>query len=172
MRSMESNEEKCMRSNLEYFNMKILLLVLLLIATPDGYADKARLKDVDNLQKIAKLQKETHRVIILYVSSSDCVYCVRLEEDIIQPLIISGDYDDKVLLRKVSWESSNPLINFSGVKQIPADFLLKYKIIATPTLLFLKGDGTEASKRITGYHGDFFFWDYLDKAIDSANKKI
>ncbi len=66
----------------------------------------------------------------------------------------------------------SPNYKFSGNKQTPADLLQTYKIIATPTLLFLKGDGSEIVKRITGYQGSYFFWDYLDKAVENANNLL
>ncbi len=122
-----------------------------------------------NLQAISRLHKTTGRTIVLYVSSPECGYCERLEEDILKPLIRSGDYENDVILRNMNWDSSIPIVNFSGDKQIPADFLLEYAIVVTPTVLFLRGDGSEASTRIVGYQGSDFYWYYLDLAIEHAN---
>ena len=146
--------------------------ILILGFSFSNNASEIDLPEAQNLQADSQLHQSSGRVILLYVSSPDCAFCARLEEEVIGPLIKSGEYNNKIILRNMIWESSVPVINFSGEKQLPVDFLLAYKIVATPTLLFLNGDGTEVAKGITGYQGDDFYWYYLDLAIEQANDSI
>ena len=83
----------------------------------------------------AQLQQK--KVFLLYVSAPSCSYCERLEQQILEPLLISGQYTNKLLLRKINWQSKIEVTNFAGVAQLPVDLLSDYKIIATPTLLLL-----------------------------------
>jgi len=160
------------------YHLSILLLSLMItgLFTLQTQADEDELEvleyiavpGAENLMQDAKLRDESGMAIMVYVSAPDCPYCVRLEEEVILPLLRSGDYSRKLILRNINWDSSLPVIDFDGIAKEPSDLLLKYNIIATPTLLFLNSDGTEASKRLTGYQGDDFFWYYLDRAIERS----
>jgi len=150
--------------------LSICFAIISVKANVDGGTDidYVELPAAVNLQQDAELRKSTGMTIMVYVSAPDCPYCTRLEEEVIKPLLRSGDYTNKLILRNMNWDSSVPVVDFQGVPQEPGDFLLKYNIIATPTLLFLNSDGSEAAKRITGYQGSDFFWYYLDRAIQRA----
>ncbi len=126
------------------------------------------LEKVTDLQKDGTFSTETQRPIFLYVSSQGCPYCKRLERDIIAPMIKSGSYDEKILMRKILWEESTPIINFKGEEISPGDFLLNYNIMATPSILFLDKDGNEIAKRLNGYRSADLFWYYLDSSVDKA----
>mgnify|MGYP000057387593 CR=1 FL=1 len=108
------------------------------------------------------------KVLLLYVSAPSCSYCERLEQQILDPLLVSGHYTDKLLLRKINWESDIEVINFAGVGQLPVDLLLDYEIIATPTLLLLDKNGRQLAQPIVGYNGSDYYWHYLDLAIDES----
>ena len=108
------------------------------------------------------------KVFLLYVSAPGCSYCERLEQQILEPLLVSGNYADKLLLRKINWESELEVANFSGEPQLPVDLLLDYKIIATPTLLLLDKNGRQLAEPIVGYNGSDYYWYYLDLAIEQS----
>lgn len=154
--------------------MKHLTTALLLLLLPGVtlYADEAKIPLLTNLQEDASLQRSSDLGILLYVSLPNCSYCAQLEEDIIRPMIASGDYKDKVIIRKINWQSSLPIIDFNGNKQLPVDFLLGYQIKVTPTLLFLQQNGVESVPAIVGYQDNGFYWYYLDKAIDELKSNI
>lgn len=126
----------------------------------------------ENFVKDAKISLEQHKPIFLYVSSKSCVYCKRLEKDIIGPMLNSGEYEKKIIMRKITLEDNDPIIDFSGQRVLPADFLVDYQINATPTLLFLDHQGKQITKRIEGYLSDDLFWYYLDKSIDQSVAKL
>jgi thioredoxin-related protein len=136
------------------------------------YADEIIIPTLINLQQDANLQQSSGRGILLYVSLSGCNYCAQLEEDVLRPMISSGDYKDKVIIRKINWQSSLPIIDFNGKEQLSADFLLPYQIKATPTLLFLQEGGVESVPAIVGYQDNGFYWYYLDKAIGGLKHNI
>jgi len=164
------------QKTVHYLSALLLSVMITGLFTLQAKADEDELEileyiavpEAENLEQDAKFRDETGMAIMVYVSAPDCPYCVRLEEEVILPLLRSGDYSNKLILRNINWDSSLPVIDFDGIAKEPGDLLLKYNIIATPTLLFLNSDGTEASKRITGYQGDDFFWYYLDRAIERS----
>jgi thioredoxin-related protein len=125
-----------------------------------------------NLAEDGKVQQHTNRSILLYVSAPHCVFCKKLEKEVLFPLIRSGEYQDKIILRKIDWTSSTPIKNFSGNSMIPKAFLKDYNIQITPTLLFLDANGNQIIERLLGYRGGEFFWYYFDVAIEKANKRL
>lgn len=125
-----------------------------------------------NLYEDGINQQKTKRVILLYVSSPHCSFCKKLEKEVLLPLLRSGEYQDKIILRKIDWTSSIPIKDFSGKALIPATFLEQYNIQITPTLLFLDARGNQFIEGLLGYRGGEFFWYYFDVAIDKAHKNL
>lgn len=126
----------------------------------------------ENLYEDGNNQSQTKRVILLYVSAPHCAFCKKLEKEVLMPLLHSGEYQDKIILRKIDWTSSTPIKDFSGKELIPAALLEQYNIQITPTLLFLDADGNQLIERLLGYRGGEFFWYYFDVAISKANKRL
>ncbi len=150
--------------------IKCLLFFTLLFYSSQTFA--ISLEDVKDLKQDGSLVQKSQRPIMLYVSALGCPYCKRLEKDIIAPMIKSGSYNNRILMRKILWEDSSPIINFEGVEISPGDFLLKYDIMATPSILFLDSKGNEIAKRLNGYRSADLFWYYLDTSIEKAIKNL
>jgi len=122
-----------------------------------------------NLAEDGKIQQQSNRTILLYVSAPDCAFCKKLEKEVLFPLIFSGEYLDRIILREIDWTSSIPIKDFSGEMVLPKTFLNQYNIQITPTLLFLDATGNPLVDRLLGYRGGEFYWYYLDMAIKKAN---
>ena len=114
-------------------------------------------------------QQISKRVILLYVSAPHCAFCKKLEKEIIFPLLKSGEYKDKIILRKIDWHGSENILDFNGESIKPSRFLEQYQIRITPTLLFFGANGKEIHKRLLGYRGGEFYWYYFDAAINKSN---
>ena len=117
-------------------------------------------------------QQISKRVILLYVSSPHCAFCKKLEKEIIFPLLKSGEYKDKIILRKIDWHGYKNILDFNGQSIKPSKFLDQYQTRITPTLLFLGANGKEMHKRLLGYRGGEFYWYYFDAAIDKSNLRL
>ena len=138
-----------------------------------GYCNSVELIPVvKNLSEDGKIQLQTNRIILLYVSAPTCAFCKNLEKKVISPLIRSGKYLDEIILRKIDRTSSIPIKDFSGNEMIPSVFLKRYDIQITPTLLFLDAKGSQVIEPLLGYRGGEFFWYYFDIAINKANKRL
>jgi len=149
-----------------------LLTVVSISLSANEAASNIQITKATELFADGNQSKANKSVIILYVSAPDCPFCKKLEKEVLFPFLKSGDYKDKAILRKISWRSSEPIINFKDEPSTPIHFLKSYDLKITPTLLFLDSDGNEVFDRIIGYSGNEFFWYYLDVAIEKANSKI
>ena len=87
-------------------------------------------------------------------------------------MLRSGEYDKRILIRKIQIDSSDDLINFNGQKVTTSQISTLYGADMTPTLVFLDASGEEQSERILGYTTPDFFSAYVDKAIDELHKVV
>ena len=125
-----------------------------------------RVSDFDNL----KHQARNHgKVILLEISAPYCRYCRILEEEILKPMIRSGDYTEQVLIRRLDIDIDSILDN---EKQATENLARRYGIWITPTLLFLDGHGNEVSKRILGVNSLDYYGAYVDAALEEGYHKL
>jgi thioredoxin-related protein len=162
--------------------MKSYLAVFLVLTLSPAFCGHAFADDEDlpyveikkakDLSSLAEQARESKKIIMLEVSSSDCSYCRLLEEEIIKPMIRSGDYKDSVLIRQLETDSFYTIKDFTGDETTSAGLAQSYKVKLTPTLLFLDADGKEVSERIRGVYSLDFFGGYVDDALAKGLKII
>ena len=121
-----------------------------------------------DLQRTADEAEARALPILLYVSRSDCSFCRRLETEVLNPLIRSGEYADRVIVRELVWDSPRPVRGFDGQSVMPEELADAYDAKLTPTLLFLDHNGTEIVRRITGYRQTGYFSYYVEASIRDA----
>jgi len=126
----------------------------------------------DNLKALSETMKAKKLGLMVMFHASYCEYCERLESDLLLPMLRSGDYDDKVLIRKIQIDSNDDLVNFNGQSVTTGQLSTLYGASMTPTLVFLDASGEEQSERILGYTTPDFFSAYVDQGIDELHKVI
>ena len=161
-------------------NQRNLLLLLLLFLFPVTSAvayEESELPfvKIESLTDFASTKEEAlnfNKIIMLEMSASYCGYCETLEEEIIKPMLRSGDYTDNVLIRRLQIDGATTLKDTTGIQLSPAEIAEKYDVNLTPTLLFLDGNGNEVSEKIRGVFSLDFYGGYVDEAIDQGLKVI
>jgi len=110
--------------------------------------------------------------IMVLFSSVHCDYCKFIKEEFLNPMIKSGDYFDKVIIKVVEDDEADEVIDFNKTTIDSGNFSDRYNIIFTPTIVFINSDGVEVTERIVGLGNIEYFGGFLDEAIDSAQIKI
>ena len=110
--------------------------------------------------------------ILLMFAAEDCEYCERLEEDVIRPMMISGEFDRRAIVRKVMLDSPAKLKDFSGKKLNVDNYATQHKVRVTPTLMFVDANGKELAPKVIGYQTSDFYAAYLDVAIDASRDSL
>lgn len=105
--------------------------------------------------------------IMLVFSSEACSYCELLEEDFLEPMLISGDYDDRVLIRKLHMDHGQ-VRDFGGVRMSSHEFADRYDVSVTPTIVYVDANGMELAPKTVGIRTPELFGGYLDRSIDVA----
>jgi thioredoxin-related protein len=91
-----------------------------------------------------------------------------LEEEFIKPMLRSGDYTNKVIMRQLDISYGKQVADFSGNMTSPASLANRHHVQVTPTILFLDANGRELVSRMIGINTIEFYGGYLDSAIDEA----
>jgi thioredoxin-related protein len=121
-----------------------------------------------DLQQLGVQASDRRLPILLSFSAIDCSYCELLEEEFLEPMLLGGEYTDKIIIRKLVLDNGSRVGDFSG-RQIDATRLSdRYRIYVTPTMLFVDSDGRELAERMVGINTPELFGGYLDNCIETA----
>jgi thioredoxin-related protein len=122
----------------------------------------------DDLSRLAAAAKQQKLPILLIVSQEYCPFCVRLKDEIIYPMLISGEYEDKVMIAEILLDSPINIVDFKGNSVKPGVIADSYRVWVTPTLLFLDYAGREIYKRMLGVNTLEMYSYYLDESLAAA----
>jgi len=126
-----------------------------------------------DLQKDGIIAQEKGIPILLEFTMHGCPFCEEVEEEVLRPMLISGDYDNKVIVRNIKIdEEDTTIIDFNGEKITYEELAERYYVYVAPTLILVQGDGKEMGLEMVGVTTIDYYGAYLDQAIDQAMKKI
>ncbi len=147
---------------------------LFILTTAQIYAAETvvKLEEVKDFQVLAEKMLKDKLVLVLEFHAEHCAYCKQLEEEILNPMLISGDYNDLVLIKQLALDSEIPVNGFDGKVTTGVELGKKMGITVTPTLVFLNSKGEEISERIIGINTPEMFGAYVDAAIDEGQQSL
>ncbi|MDJ0807162.1 MAG: thioredoxin fold domain-containing protein [Gammaproteobacteria bacterium] len=125
-----------------------------------------------SLQSDAEISRRTHRPILLMISQDHCPFCDLMKREVLQPMLLGGEYAELIIIREILIDRGLEIIDFQGATQDAAAFAQGYGVHLTPTLLFLDPQGNELVKRIVGINTVDYFSFYLEAAIDEATEQM
>lgn len=161
------------------FSLPIMFVILLLgfysssmlaehDAQEDVDFDRPEVIKVKDIRDAAQLAGDKNLPILLMFGTDECPYCELLKEDFLVPMLISGDYTDKVIIREVHIASEFDLIDFSGNIITIGAFSARYKVTLFPTMVFIDNSGLPLVENIIGITTPSLFGGTLDDRIDEA----
>lgn len=106
--------------------------------------------------------------ILLAVTREDCRYCEKLKHYVLVPMLRSGEYRDKVLIRELVIEPSIPVRGFDGRQVDSLSIAEVLEATLSPTVLLLDPSGRPVEPPIRGVNDVEFYGYYLDQAIERA----
>ncbi len=153
----------------------IIFLVLFFGSThtaASADSQTVRVSELNDFKSDAALMSNKRLPMVVEMAADDCPYCVQVEEYVLRPMIMSGEYSDKILLRKVYIDESTTLLDIDGDAVSQADFADRYGVNLTPTILFLDEKGREIAPRMVGVPLIDFYGIYLDQHIETARTAL
>ena len=155
-------------------SMKFLITSLFFILSVNASAseNESFLIEESDFQKLGGLMKEKSLGLVLMLHAEHCPYCALMENEILSPMVKSGEYDQRILIRKLQIDEARDVIDFSGKVVEPSDISDRYKATLTPTLVFLDYQGKQQNQNMIGINTVELFGAYLDIEIDKLMKNI
>ncbi len=152
-------------------SLLVIILSVLIIAGP-AVGDPVVMIQVSDLRDEARLAREKNLILVLEFSNDDCPFCRKLEDLFLVPMQRSAEYEDKILIRSVSLDSFETLVDFKGQSLSTSEFASRYDVSLTPTLVFLNADGVEMSDKLVGIWSEDYYGGFIDNRIDAARDKL
>ncbi len=156
--------------------LRMILLVLVLLHGSGvlwaGEAEPITIRQVTDLRDEARQAAHGGLPILLMFSADHCPFCHTVEDDFLEPMVRSGDYEQKVLIRKIDLDSIEAIRDFNGDSIEPGELARRYEIYVTPTLVYIDSRGRQLAGKMVGLMTPDFYGGYIDEAIDTALARL
>lgn len=152
--------------------MKRLLLPLILALLPSAPLQAVEVPVTTDLQADAQLAAERRVPLMVVVAADYCSFCKLLAEEFLKPMLLSGDYTDKVVIRELRIDSGGQVRDFDGELTDADTLAYRHRASLTPTLLFFDGQGREVAKRLVGVGTLDYYGGEIDQAIQNGLTRI
>ena len=146
----------------------ILPLFMLAFASQWLRAERPDLTPLQDARIEAQLAGSKNLPVLLMFSTEGCPYCELLKEEFLIPMLISGDYTDKVIIREVHISEYDQVIDFSGQSLSMDDFSQHYGVTLFPTMVLIDARGNKLVNNIVGITTPSLFGGIIDDNIDKA----
>ncbi len=137
-----------------------------------AYADEVSVVEASDLSADARLVVSRRIPLLLLITREDCGYCELLKRAVIIPMILSGEYEDRVIIREISIDRPTTLVDFSGREVSPFAVADRYDAFLTPAVLLVDPGGAELDDRLLGISNEDMYLFYLDQAIGRATERL
>jgi len=125
-----------------------------------------------NLQQDAASSKRNGAPIMVFYMSDDCPYCEEVRDLYLEPMVSSGQYRDRLIIRMVDVDGAKYLSDFRGKRMDHEEFADDQGASFTPVLKFYDPDGNELVPEVLGYSSPDFYLAYLERAIETSIDKL
>jgi thioredoxin-related protein len=154
-----------------YGHFIFVAFILLYFNTSQSYAAQSSIIAVNNLQIDAALAKEQGMLLLVLVTLPSCSACEFVKENIVEPMIAAGDFDNVAVVRELSLQAYS-ITDFDGNNIDANDFAHRYSAEFAPSMLFLSADGDQLHKPIIGMSSRDYYGFYLEEAIAKSIKRL
>jgi len=135
-------------------------------------AADVKLTELTDLETDAVHANNQDVPILVMFSASYCGYCSIVKDDFLKPMLLSGEYSDKVIIRVLEIDGDDDIRDIDGKLIDPAVIAERYNVQLTPTLAFVDANGKELSEKMIGLTTVDFYGGYLDEAISHSLMQI
>ncbi len=154
---------------------RLITAIFLLLGMYQASLAETTTVEIAKAEDLAQLGQDITQkrapALLVFVADG-CPFCIEVEEDFLKPMLRSGDYDDKVLIRKVKIDEYHDMNDFDGKPLSPQKLQARYDVFVTPTLVFVDAQGKEIAERLTGINTRDYYGAYLDRSIGQGLKAL
>lgn len=150
-----------------------MLMFAMYHANAKGQFEEAQdLIFLEDMQADAASASKSCMPMVIMVSQFSCAHCEKLREQVLLPLLKSGEFNDKALFRELLIDSDELVTDLNGNASTGMQLAKQYiENILTPTLLIIDPSGNEVAERIVGISNIDYYSLYLEAEINAAYLK-
>lgn len=150
----------------------LLFILLLLYGLLPIQVSAVEVPVITDIRQEAQQAKEKNLPILVLFSSDHCPFCELVKEDFLKPMLISGDYTERVIIRELNLDEGGDLIDFNGRPVDNDTFTYRYQVSMFPTMVMIDYQGNTLAHRILGVNTPEMFGGRIDKLIELANQEL
>lgn len=150
------------------FSTGLIRFLMILVLTMPASAAVDGIPEIHDLSVNGPLAAHSDLPLLLVFTADDCPYCMRLASEVLLPMLRSGEYDSRVLIRAVNL-SGGEIIGFDGVRAPPWTFARRYNVKVTPTLIVFDTTGTQLAEPLVGLGTTEYFEYLIATTIEQAH---
>ncbi len=124
-----------------------------------------------DLAAVAAEAKRLNVPVLVVFGASDCVYCRRLERDVLEPMLKLPPRERGVLVVEVHIDDDAPLVWLDGGRTSGVALGERFGVEFTPTVVLFSPAGEPLSRPLVGYNPQFYE-SYLEAAIEDARARL
>ncbi len=147
--------------------LRILVGLILITQVLPAFAGSEGIPATEDWAQVSAEAQAAQSPIILVFTAEACSYCEQLAHDVLIPLQAS-DEQNKPIIKAFDISTGNKIIDFDGSKVRGRNFISRYTIFATPTVVILDSQGKQLAAPIVGYNSKDEYLILLNNAIDSS----
>ncbi len=161
------NQIRPSRVHWSAFLLLLTLSLVFLINEPQA-SEESLLQAATDLSADGTIAERQSRLMVILVSQEHCEFCEQIKEEVLNPMIRSGEHKKDILIRELFIDFDITLKDFSGKQRSGTDIAQDYGISFTPTMLFLDPQGKLLVEPMVGLNTPDLYPFYLDRSIKQA----
>lgn len=150
----------------------VLTAILILMALAQPAQADGNIVEAHDFHALQQEMQAKGLPLLLAFRADYCGFCKQLEAEYLQPMLTSGKYDTRILIRRFTLDNEESIVDFNGNKIDAEAFAARHDAALTPTVVFLNAEGKEVAERLLGYNSPDFYGAYLEEAIATAQKAV
>ncbi len=146
------------------------LLLGSLLLLPTSYA--VEVPALTDLRADVAQAKALNVPILLLIHTQGCTYCHYVMEDHLRPMVLSGQYQKRALIRQLAADEAMDMVDASGVRMSAHDFARTLQVRFYPTIVFLDAEGKPLKERLVGVANIDLYGTQLEFALQRAEAQM
>jgi len=146
------------------------LLLVGLLLLPASYA--VEVSPLTDLRADVAQAKALNVPILLLIHTQGCTYCHYVMEDHLRPMVLSGQYKKRALIRQLAADEAVELVDAAGQHISARDFARSLQVRFYPTVVFLDAEGKPMQERLVGVANIDLYGTQLEHALQGAEAQM
>ncbi|MFW6021873.1 MAG: thioredoxin family protein [Guyparkeria sp.] len=157
-------------------------LLLTGMAAAPGQADESAanadrddvplMSDLEHVEADLEYMQEEQIPMLLFFHATYCSYCQTVDDEFLQTMAESEEYDGRLIIRRVEIDSDEPEIEWQGTSYTPVEFARLQGVELVPEVIYFAPDGKQVVDELKGVTVPDFYPQYLDQRLRAAERCI